>query len=124
MEADDTPLSVIATAVAIVLVLMGAAAVAFSLHGLLVPPFTDAELRENFVDTWEAHVLGGIVVLALYAVGLLMAVAGLALGKGNRFLFSVACGALFLACLFETISLEILTRRTEGSIGHGLRWLI
>jgi hypothetical protein len=124
VEADDTPFCVIATAVAIVFVMLGAAAVAFSFYGLLVPPFTDAELRENFVDTWEAHVLGGVVILALYGVGLLMAVTGVALGKSSRFLFSIASGAFILACLFEAISLELLTRRTEALLGHELRWLI
>lgn len=89
-----------------------------------MPPFTDAELRENFVDTWEAHIFGGVAVLAVYGVGLLMAAIGVVVGKGGRLQFSFACGSFALAWVLEAVSLELLTRRTEALIGHELQWLV
>ena len=124
MDVLETPLGMISRAISIVWIALGTLAVALSLYSLLAPPFTDAELRENFVDTWEAHVLGGMLVLAVYCVGLLMAAVGVLVGKGSRAMFSWSCGAFLLACLLEIASLELLTRRTEGLIGHDLRWLI
>lgn len=124
MDVEDSPLSLGATATSIALLALASVAIAASVYSLLVPPFTDAELQENFVDTWEAHVLGGVFVLALYCVGALAAFLGILFGKRSRLLFSLACVAFVLACVLEFVSLELLTQRTEGLLGHELGWLI
>ena len=124
MDVEDSPLSLGARAISIVLLMLASVAIAASVYSLLVPPFTDAELRENFVDTWEAHVLGGVFVLALYCVGGLAASLGIVFGKRSRRLFSLACVAFVFACVLEFVSLELLTQRTEELIGHELGWLI
>jgi small-conductance mechanosensitive channel len=124
MEAEDSPLSLGARVTSIVVLTLASFAIVASVYSLLVPPFTDAELQENFVDTWEAHVLGGVFVLALYCVGIFVACLGVFLGSRSRLLFSIACVAFVVACVLEFVSLELLTQRTEGLLGHGLRWLI
>jgi hypothetical protein len=124
MDVLEPPVGLVSRAISIVWIALGVLAAAFSLYGLIVPPFTDVELRDNFVDTWEAHVLGGTLVLAIYCVGLLIAGIGVWLGKGSRAIFTWSCGAFVLACLLEIISLELLTERTENLVGHELQWLI
>lgn len=115
---------VIGKVLSTLLMILGVCAILFASGNLVDPPFTDAELQENFVDTWEAYVLGGTLILGLFSVGLLTAGIGCWFGEQNRSFFLMAFVAFAVALVLEFVSLERLTQRTEVLLGHELHWLI
>jgi drug/metabolite transporter (DMT)-like permease len=58
------------------------AASGLAIHDLLAPPFTDAQIHRNLVDTWEGYALGSVVIMLV--VGVLTGVAGLVAWRSHR----------------------------------------
>jgi hypothetical protein len=105
------------------LLLVALAAVTFESVDLLSPPFSDAELEANQVDTWDAYVLGSLATLVLLLIGLGLSALGVWLNKGGRIAF-IAASVAFAAALGVTIvNVELLTQRVERLVGHDLRWI-
>jgi hypothetical protein len=107
----------------VLLLLLALAAVTVAGSDLLSPPFTDAELEANQVDTWEAYVLGGVIILALLFGGFALSAIGVYLNRGGRLTFLAACVAFAAAFLIEVTNVELLTQRVERLVGHELSWI-
>src|SRR5262245_15416492 len=106
-----------------VLLLLALAAVTLSVSDLLLPPFTDAELKANQVDTWEAYALDSVIMLGLMFGGLLLSAIGVWLNWGARVAFVAACVAFAAAFLIEVTNVELFTQRVERLVGHELSWI-
>ena len=83
------------------------------------PPYTDAQIQENFVDTWEPHALGTAALLLLVLVA---AVVSPALAWGcSRFSKKLAAVSVAL-CATSTVLLVAshvsLTERTTALTGQ------
>ena len=115
--------SSISQPLSILLLLLALAAVILAGNDLLSPPFTDAELEANQVDTWEAYVLGGVIVLGLIFSGFALSAMGVWLNRGGRITFAAACVAFAGAFLIEVANVEMLTQRVERLVGHELSWI-
>jgi hypothetical protein len=105
------------------LLLLALAAVTLAGNDLLSPPFTDAELEANQVDTWGAYVLGSVIILGLLLGGLALSAIGVWLNKGGRITFIAACMAFAVAFLITATNVELLTQRVERLVGHDLSWI-
>ena len=106
---------------------LGFAALVAGLWGLAFPPFSDAEIAANLVDTWEASALGSLVLIVLESVGVVIS-GGLlwvarsgARQSGKRFMFAALCFLVGIACTL--VSQHLLTIRAERLTGHDLSWL-
>ena len=102
---------------------------AFAFYGFLFPPFTDAEIQESFVDTWEVNAVLTAVALGVSVVAGALTVLLSWRAKGLSKTLSLAAMALFAMSvgllLFNHSALT--TRTTEltgqtfgGAFGLGL----
>lgn len=91
----------------------------FAVLGYVYPPFTDAEIRASFVDTWEAHAVGtaAFLFLVLLATCFSVALAWGASGSVKR----LAAVALVLgfadAALLVALHVS-MTERTTALTGQ------
>ena len=91
----------------------------FAIYSLVAPPFTDAEIRQSFVDTWEVN---AIVTAAAVAVALVAGVlSALLYWRGSRLAkrLSVVSVALSIAATgLLILSHACLTERTTRLTGQ------
>jgi peptidoglycan/LPS O-acetylase OafA/YrhL len=94
-------------------------ACAFAIYSLVAPPFTDAEIQQSFVDTWEVNAIITTASLAIVLVA--GALSALLSWRGSRVAkrISVASVALSVAaaCLL-VLSHATLTERTTQLTGQ------
>jgi len=108
----------------IVVLALGVVAMGSASVELVFPPFTDAQLSANFVDTWEAHTLGNFVLLLLFFVGFVASgIAAWFATASNRLFFGLAAAAFLLAAALDVVAMHTLTARTESLTGQSLSWL-
>ena len=91
----------------------------FAAYSLVVPPFTDAEIQQSFVDTWGISAIitaaGLAVVLVAGALSALLSWRGSRLAKR----LSIASAALSLAAAgLLVLSHAVLTERTTALTGQ------
>ncbi|ODU58013.1 MAG: hypothetical protein ABT02_15720 [Comamonadaceae bacterium SCN 68-20] len=92
---------------------------AFVIYSLVVPPFTDAEIQQSLVDTWQVNAIITtaclVVVLAVGALSALLSWRGSPLAKR----LSVGSVALSLATVgLLVLSHAALTERTTKLTGQ------
>jgi hypothetical protein len=87
---------------------------------LTAPEYTDEEIRQSFVDTWEPSALVTYLVLCVLAFFALLALVVGIFGKGpaERLLATAAILLTLGAAALEYRSHEILTERTTAITGQ------
>jgi hypothetical protein len=86
---------------------------------ILEPPFTDAQISDSLVDTWEPHALVTAFVLALLLAAALVVGAVLVFGRvGFRRLSSAALLAIFAATCLELKSHILLSNQVARVTGQ------
>lgn len=91
----------------------------FAAHDYFYPPFTDAEIRASFVDTWEAHAVGSVAILILVVLATCIS-AALAWGATRlaKRLAGTALALGFADAALLVASHVFLTERTTALTGH------
>jgi len=91
----------------------------FAAHDCFYPPFTDAQIMASFVDTWEAHAVGSVVILILVLLATCIS-AALAWGATRlaKRLAGTALALGFADAALVVASHVILTERTTALTGH------
>lgn len=91
----------------------------FAAHDYFYPPFTDAQIKASFVDTWEAHAVGSvaILILVLFATCISAALAWGAARLAKR-LAGTALALGFADAVLLFASHASLTARTTALTGQ------
>jgi len=91
----------------------------FAVDVYFYPPFTDAEIKASFVDTWEAHAVGSvaILILVMLATCISAALAWSATRLAKR-LAGTALALGFADAVLLVASHVSLTERTTALTGH------
>jgi hypothetical protein len=91
----------------------------FAAHDYFYPPFTDAQIKASFVDTWEAHAVGSvaILILVLFATCISAALAWGATRLAKR-LAGTALALGFADAVLLFASHASLTARTTALTGQ------
>jgi hypothetical protein len=98
-------------------------AVAHALSALMFPPFTDQQLRDNVVDTWEAHTFGESIVVVLFlACCVASCIAAWFVGGSYRSRLVAASIAFLMAIALQLFAVNSLTERAERVTGASLSW--
>lgn len=107
----------------IVAITLGVVSMGYACVDLISLPFTDGQIRDNLVDTWEAHTLGNLALFVLFSLAFLgSAIAAWYAGAPNRTRFSFAAAAFLLAATLSVVAMSTLTTRAEKLTGHSLSW--
>lgn len=92
---------------------------AFAIYSLLIPPFTDAEIQQSFVDTWEVNaVITAVALVVVLATGALSALLS---WRGSRLAKRISIAGVVLsvsAAGFLILSHSALTERTTQITGQ------
>ncbi len=91
----------------------------FAAHDYFYPPFTDAQIRASFVDTWEAHAIGSVAILILVVLATCIS-AALAWGATRlaKRLAGTALALGFADAALLVASHVSLTERMTALTGH------
>src|SRR5262245_52306998 len=104
----------------VLLLLACVVAVGSSLFTLLTPDYTDEQIRQSFVDTWEPSAVVTLVVLSVLAFFALLAlVVGIfTKGRAERLLAAAAILLTLGAASLEYWNHSTLTDRTTAITGQ------
>ena len=107
----------VALGILIALLLLGAAA---AIHDYFVPPYSDREIRESIVDTWEVEAFGAASALVLMgsAIALALRLAYRSKGTLSRRMAAVAVALAASAAMLTLLNHITLTKRTSQLTGQ------
>jgi hypothetical protein len=87
------------------------------------PPFSDLQLRENLVDTWEAYALGTLIFVVVFAVcSVVSLVCAWYSRASTRRVLAAAPLAFVGAVVLEVLVANDLASRAERATGTSLSW--
>ena len=92
---------------------------ALAIYGFLVPPFTDLEIQESFVDTWQVNALFTTAALAVaLPAGVLSALLSWRGSRLSKLLAAWSIVLTVLATLVLVANHAELTKRTTRLTGQ------